>query len=222
MDKSIFGFQKSDSWNHENAFYLTSDIRRIAKLLAHYEIYKMITDLPGNVVECGVYKGASLLRFATFREVLESPYSRTIIGFDAFGEFPKPDSEQDRAFVARFESEGGQGISLEEMSKALQHKSIRNVELIKGDIADTVPQYVTEHPELRIALLHIDVDVYDPTRIILEQLYHRVVRGGIVVFDDFGMVAGETRAIEEFFGSNGPTLGKLPISHVPAYVKKDH
>jgi hypothetical protein len=50
----------------------------------------------------------------------------------------------------------------------------------------------------KIALLHIDVDVYDPTKVILESLWHRVVKGGILMLDDYGTVAGETGAVDNF------------------------
>ena len=45
-------------WKHENLFYLTSD-KRILKLIDHYEIYKKILDIKGDIIECGVFKGAS-------------------------------------------------------------------------------------------------------------------------------------------------------------------
>jgi hypothetical protein len=51
--------------------------------------------LPGNIIECGVFKGASLIRFATFRYILEAPFSRKIIEFDTFGKFPENFSGHD-------------------------------------------------------------------------------------------------------------------------------
>jgi hypothetical protein len=220
MEKSIFGFQTDQQWNYENGFYLTSHITRMAKLLAHYELYKSIINLPGHVVECGVYKGASLIRFSTFREIMESPFSRKIIGFDAFGKFPGQENAADQAFVERFEREGGDGISKEELQKSFALKSLSNIELIQGDMCDTIPHYIEAHPELKIALLHVDVDVYKPTAVILKNLYDRVVKGGIIVFDDFGTVAGETKAIDEFFADHDVRIEKLPISHIPSYIKK--
>jgi hypothetical protein len=65
-------------WEYENNFYLSCDVTRISKILAHYELFKMTNELPGAVVECGVFKGASLVRFAAFRDLLGSPYSRAI------------------------------------------------------------------------------------------------------------------------------------------------
>jgi hypothetical protein len=223
MTKGFLGFETEKCWDYENGFYLTSHVTRLAKMLAHYELYKTIVGLPGHIVECGVYKGASFLRFATFREILESPHSRKIVGFDAFGLFPDSNEDADnKAFIRRFSVEGGDGISRESFMEVLAHKGFKNFELIEGDICLTVPQYLANHPELKIALLHVDVDVYQPTRVILEQLFDRVVKGGLVVFDDYGTVAGETRAIDEFLEKRQeePLIEKLPISHIPAYIRK--
>ena len=85
---------KKKIWDSENIFYLKSDVTRISKLLYQYEIYKKILKLPGDVVECGVFKGASLVRLLTFRENLENTFSRKIIGFDAFGKFPKASNDK--------------------------------------------------------------------------------------------------------------------------------
>jgi hypothetical protein len=220
MSDLALGFKPEKAWDYENGFYLTSHVTRIPKLLAHYELYKSIVHLPGHIVECGVYKAASLIRFATFREVLESPHSRKIVGFDAFGRFPRHAAEADIEFIKRFEATGGEGISTQELERVLAHKSLHNIELIKGDILDTVPQYSAAHPELKIALLHIDVDVYQPTVTILENLYDHVVTGGLIVFDDYGTVAGETRAVDEFLADRSLTIEKLPVSHIPCYIRK--
>ena len=223
MSKSFLGFDTDKCWDYENGFYLTSHVTRLSKLLAHYELYKMIVALPGHVVECGVYKGASLLRFATFREVLESPHSRKIIGFDAFGRFPESGEDaNNQAFIERFAAAGGDGISRESLLDVLSHKGFQNVELIQGNICSTVPKYAEEHPELKIALLHVDVDVFRPTQVILNELFDRLVPGGLLVLDDYGTVAGETQALDEFFQKAGRELviHKLPISHIPAYVRK--
>lgn len=216
----MMGFSTDKAWDYENGFYLTSPVTRIAKMIAHYELYKSIVGSPGHVVECGVYKGASLIRFATFREILESVYSRKIIGFDAFGKFPIQGDENDLAFIDRFEGEGGPGISVKELTNVFNYKGIQNIELVEGDICVTVSDYLSGCPELKIALLHIDVDVYDPTMTTLRTFYDCVVPGGLVVFDDYGTVAGETRAVDEFFSGKDVRFEKLAISHIPAFIRK--
>ncbi|MEO8183033.1 MAG: TylF/MycF/NovP-related O-methyltransferase [Deltaproteobacteria bacterium] len=218
MANTFFGFDAERSFEYENGFYLTSPLSRIGKLLGHYELYKRITQLPGEIVECGVYKGASLLRFLSFRELLESPDSRKLIAFDAFGRFPETADSEDTAFIERFAQAGGDGISVAELRRILTHKGFRNTELVAGDINRTLPDYVKAHLELRIALLHVDVDCYEPTVTILEQLFDRMVPGGLVVFDDYGKVAGETRAVDEFLRQHPRQLQKLSICHVPTYL----
>jgi hypothetical protein len=217
---NMFGFNSDQSWDYENGFYITSPVTRLAKALAQYELYKSIVDLPGHIVECGVYKGTSLMRFATFREILESQYSRKIIGFDVFGKFPEQKNKIDNEFIKQFERQGGVGIPVDELEKILVYKGITNYELIKGNICDTVPQYVLNHPELKIVLLHIDVDVYEPSRVILDTLYNRVVSGGLILLDDFGTVDGETRALDEFCLKEEFVVKKLPISGTPMFIRK--
>ena len=92
--------------------------------------------------------------------------------------------------------------------------------LIAGTILETVPAYAQANPEFRIALLHIDVDVYEPSLVTLRHFYDRVVPGGLIVLDDYGTVSGETTAVEEFFADKSPHLEKLSISHVPAFIRK--
>lgn len=220
MGEVFFGFDTDKEWEYENGFYLTSHPTRLPKMLAHYELYKSIVGLPGHVVECGVFKGASLARFSTFRQVLESPYSRKIIGFDAFGKFPDQGDARDKEFVDKFESSAGDGIPADELNRIFTYKNFENFELIQGDIVSTVPDYVTKYPELKISLLHIDVDVYAPTSVILNCLYDRVVAGGLIVLDDYGTVAGETRAVDEFLEDKDILIEKLPISHIPAFIRK--
>ncbi|MFT5126017.1 MAG: hypothetical protein ACI9TH_004219 [Kiritimatiellia bacterium] len=221
MGKQLFGFDTDQEWDYENGFYLTSHVTRLPKMLAHYELYTSIIDLPGHVVECGVFKAASFIRFATFREILESPHSRKLIGFDAFGKFPEQGNAHDQAFVERFEGAAGEGISTDELEKVMEHKGFGNYELVQGNILQTVPDYVTAHPELKIALLHIDTDVYEPASVILNNLYDRVVSGGLIVFDDYATVPGETQAVDEFFADKDVVIEKLPISHIPTFIRKE-
>ena len=65
-------------WTHENLFYLISDKKRILKLIDLYEVYKKILNIRGDIIECGVFKGASLIRFLTFRDLIETKYKRKI------------------------------------------------------------------------------------------------------------------------------------------------
>jgi len=78
----------SKAFEYENNFYLSCDNTRLSKILAHYELFKATMDLPGEIVECGVFKGASFVRFAGFRDLFCNPFNHKLIGFDIFGKFP--------------------------------------------------------------------------------------------------------------------------------------
>ena len=93
--------KENEIWNAENIYHLKTNISRIGKLIYHYEIYKKIKSIPGDVIELGVFKGISLIRFLTFRSLIENSFSRKIIGFDTFGKFPVSRNLEDQRFIKR-------------------------------------------------------------------------------------------------------------------------
>jgi hypothetical protein len=211
----------SKKWDYENGFYLTCETSRIGKLLNHLEIYNKIIDIPGDILEFGVYKGSSIVRLLSFRNLLENEFSRKVIGFDIFGKFPNElQFDFDKTFVKKFENAGGYGISKEELEIHFKNKGFRNFELIQGDIIKTIPEFLSSHPSLKISLLHIDVDVYEPTKIILENFWDKIVKGGILMLDDYGTVEGETRAVDEFFAEQKIKINKPRFNYIPSYIIK--
>ncbi len=217
-------FDETNCFDYENGFYLTSEPYRLGNILAHYELYKKIIKLPGDVIELGVFKGSSIIQFATFRELLENENARKIVGFDIFGTFPQADRvESDKTFVDKWNQQHmGEFLSREDLYKSLELKKIHNVELVKGDILQTVDEYLVKNPGTRISLLHIDTDIYEPSKAGLEKLFHRVVRGGIIILDDYAVVEGETIAVDEFFQDKKCDIRKFPFSHrKPSYIIKE-
>ena len=222
MALHINGMDAARVWDYENAYYWFAPPSRLDKALAHYEIYKRVTGLPGHVVELGVFKAASLVRLATFRRLLETDTSRRLVGFDAFGQFPhSPDeSPQDSSFIARFEGESGDGLSLEDTHSILSLKGFKNVELIQGDILETLPSWIESNPEVKVALLHIDTDVYAPTKVALDLLWDRLVPGGILMLDDYNSVEGETKAVDELIERERLSIEKMPYYKIPSFIVK--
>ncbi|MCB2074519.1 MAG: class I SAM-dependent methyltransferase [Novosphingobium sp.] len=216
------GLERTENRSYENGFYWFSETGRIAKLLAHHELYRSIMDLPGDVFELGVYKAASLIRFATFRSLFENDQSRKIVGFDAFGSFPRDGLalDSDLSFIDRFEEAGGDGLTQEEVSILLDDKGFSNIALEAGNVFDTLPSYLARYPATRLALLHLDMDVQEPTAFALELLWDRIVPGGLVVIDDYNAVAGATDAVDEFISARGLKLEKLGHYYVPAFIRK--
>lgn len=211
------------AFDYENNFYLSCNINRISKILAHYELYKMTTEIPGAIVECGVFKGASVARFAMFRELFGNPFSKKIIGFDTFGKFPETDFAEDKGVRQKFiDNAGGESISRQQLSDVLKHKGIeRHIDLVEGDITKTVPEYLESHPELKISLLNLDTDIYEPAVTTLEHLYPRLVRGGVLLMDDYGTFPGETKAVDDYFKDKDVEIRKFPFCMTPCYIIKE-
>ncbi|MFK8060231.1 MAG: TylF/MycF/NovP-related O-methyltransferase [Polaribacter sp.] len=209
-------------FDYENGFYATADPSRFGKFITHLELFKKSSEIPGEIVELGVFKGNSLFRWIKLREVLEQTKSRKIIGFDVFGDFPETNFENDKGRREAFinETSGGVGISFEEMNEILEAQNLnKNVDIIKGDILTTLDEYLDKNPHLKISLLHIDVDIYEPVKHILEKLYHRVTKGGIIILDDYGTFSGTNKAIDDFLNDT-KEIKKLPFSHAISYIVK--
>ncbi len=221
--KKNFTLKKIDSekiWKAENIFFLKSDISRYAKFLCHYEIYKKIIDIPGDIIELGVFKGASLVKLAIFRQLLENHRSRKIYGFDNFGKFTIQKNKQDKKFINWWSNKVGNGISNVELEEILKDKKIENFELIKGDIAKTLRPFLKKNPKLRISLLHLDLDVYKPTYYALINLYNRVSSCGIILIDDYNLVSGATKAVDHFIKKKKLKLKKLNLFRPTYLIKK--
>ena len=219
MDKL---YDISRKFEYENGFYATADPSRFSKFITHLEFFKQTSTVRGEIVEFGIFKGNSFFRWIKFRDLLEQTSSRKVIGFDIFGDFPEANFEGDKAkrdaFIA--ETNGGKSISLEEIQELLNVQGLnKNVDIVKGDILVTLDKYLDDNPHLKISLLHIDVDLYEPTKHILEKLYEKVTTGGIIIFDDYGAFAGTNKAVDDFF-KNKAEIKKLPYSHAISYIVK--
>lgn len=211
------------AFDYENNFYLSCDITRISKMLAHYELYKMVEEVPGAIVECGVFEGTSLARFAALRELFGNPYSKRIIAFDTFGTFPETKYEDDIRFRQNFiEAAGSESISVTQMTNVLKKKGVHQyITLVEGDIVETVPKHLEQHPELKISLLNLDTDIYEPAVTVLECLYPRIVSGGVLVLDDYGTFPGETKAVDEYFKGQKISIKKFPFCMTPCFIVKE-
>ena len=225
MKKSLNTFKnisEADIWNSENIYHLKTDISRIAKTLYQYETYKMISDVPGDFIELGVFKGVSLIRFLTFRSILENNFSRKFYGFDMFKKFPKTKNNYDKKFIKKFEKIAGYGISKEELEKIFEEKKFQNIDLIRGDIKKTIPKFLKQKPNLKISFLHLDLDTYDITKFVLNKMYNKVSKRGIILIDDYSSEYGVTKAVDEFLNKNKSNkLKKLTFYRKPSFIIKN-
>ena len=213
--------KSKNSFEYENNFYLTCNSDRISKILIQYELFLKTQKIGGDIIECGVYKGLSLIRLAIFRNLLQKQ-SKKIIGFDTFGKFPSAKFSKDVKQRKNFlEKSGEQSISITQLSKILKQKKIsKNIELVKGDVAKSIPNYLSKNPNLKISLLNLDVDLYEPSKIILENLFPKISKGGILILDDYNIFPGETKAVNEYFKNKNYTIKQFEFRKTPSYVIK--
>lgn len=207
----------------------------LAKFFAHIEIFQKTVDLPGAIVDCGVFKGASLLTFAKLVEVYcPGNTLKRVIGFDTFTGFPPLSYQDGPPDESRGKQVGGWDARdffpfLQKIVDLTQRDSMiprfKRVELVQGDVSKTIPPYVKNNPGLRISLLHLDLDLYEPTLTALKYFYPLVVSGGVILLDEYGMdgFPGESAAFDEYFGAHRPVLKKFPFISTPGgYFIKDH
>ncbi|MCE3047264.1 TylF/MycF family methyltransferase [Helicobacter kayseriensis] len=140
-------------------------------------------------------------------------FDRKVIGFDTFEGFPHL-NEKDQKSVHHDELKVGGFKSFMQIEDELQDcikeydenrfiNQYERIELVKGDACKTIPQYIEENPHTLISLLYLDFDLYEPTKVALEYLAPRVVRGGIIAFDEINEKywKGESIAAFEYFGN---------------------
>ena len=216
---SLKNITEKKIWESENIFHLKTDVSRYGKFLTHYEIYKKILTVPGDIIECGVFKGVSLLQFASFRYLLETNVSRKIIGFDDFGTFRHQNKIDDTQFIAKWNKELGKGIAEKELKNILEEKKFTNFQLIKGDVKKTIPKYLKRNKHTKIALLHLDMDVYQPTITALNYFYKKVSDNGIILLDDYAVETGATEAIDNFFRNKKVIIKKMGLHDHCSYIK---
>src|ERR1035437_7019878 len=184
--------------------------------------------IPGTLVECGVWRGgaAAIMALACMAEV-SAP--RTIHLFDSFEGLPAPIAEFDGQLAVNMVGRGD-GALVATGAWAAEAEAVRELivdrlgapagflTIHKGWFQDTLPVAKEEIGE--IALLRLDGDFYDSTKVPLDNLYQQVTSGGIVVIDDYGGFEGCRRAVDEYLGANDPGVFLHHIDRSGRYLLK--
>ncbi len=163
--------------------------------------------VPGAIVECGVWRGGSMMVVAKTLQRIDARDRRLYL-FDTFEGMPEP-SDQDRTVFGdvaaeKFEARRRAGAGpdwtragIEEVRRNMASTGYPQelVEYVAGKVEETLPARAPDG----IALLRLDTNWYESTRHELETLWPRVSQGGIVIFDDYGHWEGCRRAVDEYF-----------------------
>jgi O-methyltransferase len=168
-------------------------------------LYEKIIGIEGEIVECGVGYGATFLILAWLSYTNKD--GRTVWGFDSFEGFPAPTLFDQSP---RNPQKGQWNVSsIQDIEQKLTTQGgidpmhiKRHVKLVKGFFNESVAKY-RGGP---IALLHLDVDLYESYRTTLEYFWPKVAKGGVVLFDEYRQAEalikfpGAQKAIDEYFG----------------------
>jgi len=167
--------------------------------------------VPGAFVECGVWKGGSLMACA-LRLLDRGVSDRELVAFDTFdgGTDPSPEDVDYRGVVQVPQGPGAQlpiDADLASVTANLHSTGYPadRIRLEAGDVMKTVPAAAPA----QIALLRLDTDWYDSTKHELEQLYGRLEVGGVLLIDDYGHYAGARKATDEFFAGTRIFLQRI-------------
>ena len=153
-----------------------------------YTLLRQATRLPGEVWECGTYRGGTAALMA--RALRRVAASATLRVFDTFAGLPEADPSTDLHAVGDFDD-----ADLGDVRRFIDYAALS---VHPGVVPDT---FLQVGAEARIAFLHVDLDTYRSTLACLEGAWPRVLPGGIVVDDDYGFPTcpGARRAVDEFF-----------------------
>jgi hypothetical protein len=212
-------------WDAYNLLCLGPDIERLRKLLVRYDLFRMAAEVPGDIVECGVFKGTGLMAWLKLLAIYQSGSGKRVVGFDMFSEFPEPSDAAEKKIVAKLVEEASfRGTTQAELYGMVEAAGIKKTacDLVAGDIRETARDYVAANPGFRISLLHLDLDLAAATHAALEALWPRVVRGGVVVFDEYAVARwSESEGVDRFFANQNVTLRAIPFARTPtAYAIK--
>jgi hypothetical protein len=189
--------------------YMRSSV--VAKFLYVNELYQKILEMPGVVMEFGVWWGQNLALFESFRAAYEPyNYTRKIIGFDTFKGYPSVSDKDGKCDLVALGQYAVPENYLDHLTSLLDYHQEENVmshvkkyELVKGDASVTICQYLKEHPETIISLAYFDMQLYKPTVDCLKAIKPFLIKGSIVAMDELNSFEfpGETLAFREAFES---------------------
>lgn len=190
------------------AYTMTSPERVFSVLEAVRYVLK--SNLPGSIVECGVWRGGIMMAIAHLLRTHER-FDKDLYLFDTFDGMPLP-AEVDTdfrgrkaktEFLARKRTDDSSNwcyASLSEVQGNLETIGYprSKIYFVAGKVEDTIPKQAPE----KISILRLDTDWYESTKHELIHLYPRLVEGGVLIIDDYGHWQGARKAVDEYLEEN--------------------
>jgi hypothetical protein len=197
------------------AYTMTSVERQWAVIRAI--AYLNANRIPGDIVECGVWRGGNMLIAKALSE--GAPLPRRFYLYDTFTGMSAPSDADvslsgepaDKTFRERQRPDRTDWVyaALDDVRGNFRDAGLLDdaVVFIKGKVEDTLRQEANLPKS--IALLRLDTDFYESTKAELEALYPRLVPGGVMIIDDYGHWQGARKAVDEYFRDAHPLLVRI-------------
>ncbi len=163
------------------------------------ELVRLVEDVPGDTVECGVYRGAGSYLICSANSRSRQHRSHHI--FDSFEGLSAPTTADGSYWTS-----GDLSIGVDIVKRNLAQ--FENVQYHKG----WIPARFSEVADRRFAFVHVDVDLMEPTRDSVAFFYPRLAEGAILLCDDYGFTTcpGATSSIDEFLADKPEKMIRLP------------
>jgi len=176
-----------DSYNN---LVFSDDTKVIQKMITKINLYNQIKHLNGDILEFGVFKGASLALWLQLIKMYEYHSLTSVIGFDYFDSSETLESLDNKnkelmGYVLN-RTDDLNDLTTESISNKCEKIIPNKLKLIKGDACETCLTFKNENPGARIKLLYLDMDVDKPTYIVLKNLWDLIVIDGLVILDEYG------------------------------------
>jgi O-methyltransferase len=191
--------------------------KRRARFYNLISFLKGVESLPGVIIECGCWKGLSSYLICNYlKETKPSFNGENFFVIDSFEGLSEPNEKDiitssllDGAGNRKgtfFKKYGAYSSPIDTVKKTLSN--FKEVTFFKG----WIPKVLNDLPDLKVKFVHIDLDLYDPIFGSLEYFFPRLVKGGIIVCDDYGSLywPGAKMAVDEFVKSH--KLKAFPLS----------
>lgn len=216
-----FDEQTTRIFNTVNPYTMTSP-ERIAALVEAVR-YVVANDIPGDFVECGVWRGGSSMAAALALKELGDE-SRELFLYDTYEGMSAPTDEDvdvagqpaAKKFSARQLTDDSSEwcrSPIDDVHRNLESTGypLDKVHFVKGKVQDTIPGKM---PSGGVAILRLDTDWYESTRHELQHLYPRLVNNGVLILDDYGYWQGARKAVDEYFAAHAirPLMGRVDFA----------
>lgn len=200
------------------------------------DFFEIVRNVDGEIVECGVGRARSLITILALNrlyESFESSYPRNVFGLDSYEGFPEPhifdnSPRNPKKGEWSYSPNNQFKYTINNIKKVIKNANLieyskNKLKLVKGLLEETTKSLNTK----KIAILHLDCDLYQATSSSINNLWYKVQVGGVVVIDDYNenknceddTFPGVRKAIDEFRKSNDEHTYKVSLRGTPYLLR---